>query len=423
MNNNLSRLPSLERCVESIEAAYARLGHSLGWRFVTGPRRTFAVGTRIAFITLNPAGRAEDPAHPRANSEDGSAYWIESWEGCPAGAAPLQRQVQELFARIALIAGASESAREFVESRVLTAHFVPFRSPQLKALPRHQESVAFARTLWSDILVAWTPRTILTIDRETFEGLHAILSAPPGARVIDQQVFPTGWGSYVAEACLFRTPDREEAVTLARLPHLSRFKLFSREKYRQPVQAFLDYVFTPGSSPSAAAAPLPPARGGFSIPAEARSAKERRRRDPVTPANRIAPPEGPLRLFGIEGADLYPEWEEHIQDQEGRFAFRLLVQIAISSRQLVLSFKRKGSLKTCCLHYRSEQRRRQPYSFIVNKRELKFYFRLSEVRSGRERLREDFDSFDDSNSKGEWTVKLKTVEDVRRLTAHADLLV
>ena len=34
-------------------------------------------------------------------------------------------------------------------------------------------------------------------------------------------------------------------MTLARLPHLSRFKLMSEETYRQPVQTFLDYVYAP----------------------------------------------------------------------------------------------------------------------------------------------------------------------------------
>ena len=80
MNDNRQSLPSLEQCVESIEAAYARLGHQLGWRFLVGPRRTFTADTRFAFITLNPGGKHENLAHPRSSSENGSAYWIESWK-------------------------------------------------------------------------------------------------------------------------------------------------------------------------------------------------------------------------------------------------------------------------------------------------------------------------------------------------------
>lgn len=367
-------LPSLEYCVESIEAAYAQLGHQRGWRFLAGPRRTFTASTRFAFITLNPGGTCEDPAHPRTSSENGSAYWIESWKECSAGTEPLQFQVQELFARIACIVGASEPTRDFVETRVLAAYFVPFRSPNFDKLHRPRESIAFARQLWSDILAGWTPRTILTIDQRTFKNLCRIISDRPAVLITDRRRFPTGWGDYTAEACCFQMPDREEIVRLARLPHLSRFRLMSNDACRQPVQEFLSYVFEPGS------------RG-----ASGRS--------------------------GIDGAELYPEWEAYIEDQQARGAFRLLVDLAALSPRLALSFKGVRK-RTCCLHDRSG---RQPYSFIVNKSWLLFYFRLPEVRSGRDRLKRDFDSFN-VNSKGEWTVRLRTEDDVRLLLTHVDWL-
>lgn len=135
MTNDPS-MPRFGQCVESIEAAYARLGHQIGWRFLAGPRHTFTVDTRFGFVTLNPGGTHEDPAHPRASSEDGNAYWIESWKGYPVGMAPLQLEVRELFTRIARIVGTTESVRDFVETRVLMAHFVPFRSPSFDSLQR-----------------------------------------------------------------------------------------------------------------------------------------------------------------------------------------------------------------------------------------------------------------------------------------------
>ena len=49
---------------------------------------------------------------------------------------------------------------------------------------------------------------------------------------------------------------------------------------------------------------------------------------------------------------------------------------------------------------------------------VKFYFRLREARSGKDALRRDFDSFEDGNSKGEWTVRLRTEDDVRLLLTH-----
>lgn len=123
-------------------------------------------------------------------------------------------------------------------------------------------------------------------------------------------------------------------------------------------------------------------------------------------------------LSGIDGAELYPEYEAYIDDQQARGAFRLLVDLTASSSQLVPSFKPKGKLRTCCLHDRSE---RQPYSFIVNKKWLLFYFRLPEVRSGMDRLKRDFGSFN-VNNKGEWTVRLRSEGEVQLLLRHVDWL-
>ena len=244
MRDSRSDFPSLERCIASIDAAYTRFGHRLGWRFLAGPRRTFTSRAEFALITLNPGGAHEDRDHPRPSSEKGNAYWIESWKGYPPGSAPLQLQVQELFSRICTIVGASETPRAFVENRVLIAHFVPFRSPSLETLHRRSESIAFARQFWAYILAEWIPRTILTIDRATFKNLHGIIS-DRSVKVVAHRRFPTGWGRYTAEAFRFRTPERREVLTLARLPHLSRFHLMSNEACRQPVQDFLDYVCAP----------------------------------------------------------------------------------------------------------------------------------------------------------------------------------
>ncbi len=420
MSDDSPDISALESRVESISAAYKRLGHRLGWRFLAGPRRTFTSRAPFALITLNPGGAHENHAHPRTSSEKGSAYWIESWKGCQPGTAPLQLQFQELFARIVTIVDAKESPQAFVEDRVLAAHFVPFRSRSLDTLHRRSESIAFARQLWAELLAEWTPRTILTIDCVTFENLRGIISNRP-AEVVARQRFPTGWGRSTAEAFRFRMSERAESVTLARLPHLSRFRLMSREACRQPVQDFLDYVCAPDHQ---AAAPqrsharrqgprLPRLRSAPRAPREP-DASPPRRIDSVSHSRLGTSPQ----LAGIEGADLYPEWEAHIEDQRARAAFRLLVESAPSLSHLVLSFRKKGALKTCRLHDRSGRRPKLPYSFIVSRNWIKFYFRFREARAGKDALKRDFSSFEDGNSKGEWTVRLRTEEDVRLLFTH-----
>ncbi len=422
MTDDSPDISALERRVESIKAAYTRLGHQLGWRFLAGPRRTLTSRAPFALITLNPGGARENPDHPRTSltsSEKGSAYWIESWKEKPPGTAPLQLQFQELFARIVAIVDARESPRAFVEDRVLAAHFVPFRSPSLDRLHRRRESIAFARRLWAELLAEWIPRTILTIDRVTFKNLHGIISNRP-AEVVAHRRFPTGWGRSTAEAFRFRTLGRGETVMLARLPHLSRFRLMSNEACRQPVHDFLDYVCAPGHQ---AAAPhhSHTRRQGPRL----RSAPQAPRKADASPPDRIDSVSHRLlgtspQLAGIEGADLYPEWEAHIEDQRARAAFRLLVESAASLPHLVLSFRKKGVLKTCRLHDRSGRRPRLPYSFIVNRSWIKFYFRFREARAGKDALKRDFNSFEDGNSKGEWTVRLRTEEDVRLLLTHLE---
>ena len=417
MSDDNPDISALEGRVESISAAYKRLGHRLGWRFLAGPRRTFTSRAPFALITLNPGGTRENPDHPRTSSEKGSAYWIESWKEKQPGKAPLQLQFQELFARIVTIVDAKESPQAFVENRVLAAHFVPFRSRSLDTLHRRSESIAFARQLWAELLAEWIPRTILTIDCVTFENLHGIISNRP-AEVVARQRFPTGWGCSTAEAFRFRMSERAESVTLARLPHLSRFRLMSREACRQPVQDFLDYVCAPGhqaatrhhsharrQGPRLRSAPRARREGDASSPRRIDSVSHRRLRTS-------------LQLAGIEGAELYPEWEAHIKDQRTRAAFRLLVESAASLPHLVLSFRKKGVLKTCRLHDRSGRRPRLPYSLIVNRSWIKFYFRFREARAGKGALKRDFDSFEEGNSKGEWTVRLRTEEDVRLLLTH-----
>ncbi len=417
MSDDSSDISAFERRVESISATYKRLGHRLGWRFLAGPQRTLTSRAPFALITLNPGGARENPDHPRTSSEKGSAYWIESWKGCPPGTAPLQLQFQELFARIVTLVDARESPRAFVEKRVLAAHFVPFRSPSLDTLHRRRESIAFARRFWAELLAEWIPRTILTIDRVTFKNLREIISNRP-AEVVAQRRFPTGWGRYTAEAFRFRMSERGKTVTLARLPHLSRFRLMSKEACLQPVQDFLDYVCVPGHQ---AAAPHDShaRRQGPRL----RSAPQALREADASPPRRIDSVSHrrfgtSLQLAGIEGADLYPEWEAYIEDQRARAAFHLLVESATSLPHLVLSFRKKGVLKTCCLHDPSGRRPRLPYSFIVNKSGIKFYFRFRETRAGKDALKRDFSSFEDSNSKGEWTVRLRTEEDVRLLLTH-----
>ncbi|MGE3594154.1 MAG: hypothetical protein AB7N70_01295 [Dehalococcoidia bacterium] len=183
---------SFDDCIRDVEAAYKRLGHTMGWRFLTSPRATLSPKTRIALITLNPGGDREPPEHPRASSDAGSSYCVETWPGHAEGGAPLQRQVQSLCRGLQRHLNDDQPLPQFMATAVLSAHFIPFRSPSFDALHNRQASIKFGRDLWTRILNQWRPRLILTIDRESCSVLHGILMANAGTRVTSTQQFQTG---------------------------------------------------------------------------------------------------------------------------------------------------------------------------------------------------------------------------------------
>ena len=67
--------------------------------------------------------------------------------------------------------------------------------------------------------------------------------------------------------------------------------------------------------------------------------------------------------------------------------------------------------------------REQPFSFIPNKQWLLFYFRAPAVRSGRYCLKDLQQQFDSAskNTCGQWTVKLRSISDAKRLWQFLDL--
>jgi hypothetical protein len=230
-------------CAQDIEDTYHRLGHTLGWRFLTGPKATLAPATEIAFISLNPGGAEESVHQSGASHEDGSSYVTERWQNALPGLSPLQRQVQSLCAELMHHLHETGSVNHFLAQHVLTAHFIPFRSPSFATLANPQASLAFARSLWSRILQTWCPRLILTIDRETYSNLQQILIRNLKGTLTECREFSTGWGQYKADGSRIMGLRGDGPVLLVRLPHLSRFALFAEPGYSEQRKAHLAPLF------------------------------------------------------------------------------------------------------------------------------------------------------------------------------------
>jgi hypothetical protein len=233
-----------ENSCQEIEREYLRLGHRIGWRFITGPKSTFSRDTRILFLSLNPGGDCDPPDHPHESSEEGSSYLIESWKGRPRGKESLQVQFQCMASKLQQGYNDKSRLEDFINTKILTAHFIPFRSPRFDSLHNKAESIGFGRTIWSKILKHLSPNIIITLNPETFKHISQIL-VDNGCVLAEHKYFQTGWGVGTSRpiGCEVRKYNQHtNIISVIRLPHLSTFKLFSKKQCSPYLDEIFDFV-------------------------------------------------------------------------------------------------------------------------------------------------------------------------------------
>ncbi len=196
----------LRQQIETFEQAH---GYALGWRLLASPAEVLN-GAQIAFIGLHPGGRVRPPDHPDFAPASGSAYVEESWAGHAPGESLLQKQVRALFSHL----------RVTPES-VLTGNLVPFRSPSWAELPHRQAALRFGADIWKTVLQRASPRLIICTGHEAFDAMFRMLGAEKAVSV------PVGWGNVSGAHAMFR------GGALVRLPHLSRFRIITREESQE----------------------------------------------------------------------------------------------------------------------------------------------------------------------------------------------
>ncbi len=219
--------------VERIEAAYAELDHTLGWRFLNGPADTLAPDTRLAFVGLNPGGDVYYPPH--VSVEEGSAYRVERW-GPGHTLNPLQVQVRRMFDELARKLGVSSVQ---LMDDTLAWNFCPFRSPGWDRLPNRARSLTFSAELGTSVLAIANPRAILCLGDVIDRQLGVVLEAR-GLQRREVQKLPTGWGTVTYGVTRYGCPDG--ATLVVRLPHLSRYAIFGRPASRGAVDELTDAV-------------------------------------------------------------------------------------------------------------------------------------------------------------------------------------
>ena len=125
-------------------------------------------------------------------------------------------------------------------------------------------------------------------------------------------------------------------------------------------------------------------------------------------------------LTDAKNAELIHQYFDSIDTNELRNAFCLFVGLSAALRTYRCHPQIKGEVSDYRLFSETDE---QEFSFILNKKWLLFYFRLPAVRSGRytiQALKTKFDSVNE-NTRGEWTVKLRGMDDVLRLWGFLNL--
>ncbi|WP_301964315.1 hypothetical protein [uncultured Desulfovibrio sp.] len=226
-----------KECCNLIDAEYKRLGHTLGYRFFLCPRCLLNLKTKILYLGLNPGGKEDLPEHPRTSCENGTAFFTESWKNNAPGTENLQVQTQLLFEKLRNHLGIhGMTTREFADSHILSAYFVPFRSNSWESLPKKTESIKSASKLWEKIFSYWMPTYIMTLGRDNYIQIEKFLLKNNFTASLIENI-PAGWGSYSHQVRTFYR--KEQTIYLGTLLHLSHYSIMGKAKYAPAVDDFL----------------------------------------------------------------------------------------------------------------------------------------------------------------------------------------
>ncbi|RCU50299.1 hypothetical protein DU002_07600 [Corallincola holothuriorum] len=234
---------------ERIQHAYDAQGHSEGWQFLTSPKNTFKKGADIIFFTPLPLTEYHPDTVFSASAEQGSIFATEQWGNHAIGRAPLQKQVQAMFRQFARLFYCSGDA---LLQRSMTAHYIPFRATSADTLHNEADAHQFAKKLWAEILPPLNAKIVICIDDHTATDLYEILSGE-ALKQADVDTIKLNWGNISAK--VYPLGKGAAARVLVRLPQLSRFTIFDREKSQSAVNELIAKLHTLLSQPAATAKP------------------------------------------------------------------------------------------------------------------------------------------------------------------------
>ncbi len=198
-----------------LEADEKTLGFADGYKLLYSSWATLGTA-RAAFISLNPGGRVPAGAEMRVVSDErGNSYEVERHT--------TQSPITGQFLRLADFIGLKPA-------EILTGVAMPFRSDDWEGVGVGQKrgGLAFGRAFWKEALSRKEIRLVIACSDEAAEIAREAI----GARL--EAKFSSGWGSVSLRR--YRAPDGR---IVARLPHLSRFRLFGRPEAEAPLRRLL----------------------------------------------------------------------------------------------------------------------------------------------------------------------------------------
>ncbi len=209
-----------EQALRHIDEACQTLGHQLGYRFLLTSRENFS--SEVLYLGLNPGGNFIPDNHPQDSCESGPAHLTENWDPkSQPGKSPLQVQMNKLFCTLnKVIPGCHDWNNE-----ALLAYFIPFRSPDFASLIAKRESIRFSLDLWAELLKSIKPKLIICLGNEVSSNLTKIYGIAAASHVEK-----LNWGTSTGTVNIYKDGRR-----ILRLPHLSRYKIFSRPSCAVPI--------------------------------------------------------------------------------------------------------------------------------------------------------------------------------------------
>lgn len=226
----------LEQAAIKISDAYSALGHGQGWSFLYTPGKTLYKGAKFLFMGLNPGG--EDTQEDISlTTEAGNAYHpdVEKW--LKNGPSPLQLQIVSFYSLLADRMNYPDARRLMDES--LAANFCPFRSKSWVELKERDKSISFCEELWKELLLSTQISTIVCMSLVVRKHMSSLI-VEAGGKFLREGSQRVEWGNVIYSVSQFLIADRN--ITLVCLPHLSRYRIFGREKSNNATNAIVDTV-------------------------------------------------------------------------------------------------------------------------------------------------------------------------------------